>query len=67
MTRDGREVGTVTSPASSPRLGTIGLALLDADVATDGEKVEVAVADGTAPAVVAPLGLLDPEKRRPRD
>jgi aminomethyltransferase len=67
VTRDGREVGTVTSPASSPRLGTIGLAILDADVATDGEKVEVAVGDGTAPAVVAPLSLLDPEKRRPRD
>src|SRR5215470_2893063 len=67
VTKDGREVGTVTSPASSPRLGTIGLAVMDADVATDGEKVEVAVADGTAPAVVAPLSLLDPEKRRPRD
>jgi aminomethyltransferase len=67
VTKDGREVGTVTSPASSPRLGTIGLAILDAEVATDGEKVDVAVGDGTAPAVVAPLSLLDPEKRRPRD
>jgi aminomethyltransferase len=67
VTKDGRQVGVVTSPASSPRLGTIGLAILDADVATDGEKVEVAVADGTAPAAVGPLGLLDPEKRRPRD
>ena len=67
VTKDGRDVGTVTSPASSPRLGTIGLAILDADVAADGEKVEVAVGDGTAPAVVAPLSLLDPEKRRPRD
>jgi aminomethyltransferase len=66
VTRDGREVGVVTSPASSPRLGTIGLAILDADVAADGEKVEVAVGDGTAPAAVAPLSLLDPEKRRPR-
>ena len=34
----------MTSPAASPRLGTIGLAILDADVANDGEKVEVAVA-----------------------
>jgi aminomethyltransferase len=67
VTKDGREVGTVTSPASSPRLGTIGLAILDADVAVDGEKVEVAVGDGTAAASVAPLSLLDPEKRRPRD
>jgi glycine cleavage system aminomethyltransferase T len=67
VTKDGREVGVVTSPASSPRLGTIGLAILDADVASDGEKVEVAVGDGTAPAAVAPLSLLDPEKRRPRE
>jgi aminomethyltransferase len=66
VTKDGREVGTVTSPASSPRLGTIGLAILDADVASDGEKVEVAVGDGTASAAVSPLSLLDPEKRRPR-
>ena len=43
VTKDGRDVGVVTSPASSPRLGTIGLAILDADVANDAEKVEVAV------------------------
>ena len=67
VTKDGREVGTVTSPATSPRLGTIGLAILDADVASDGEKVEVAVGGSMAPARVAALSLLDPEKRRPRD
>jgi aminomethyltransferase len=67
VTKDGREVGVVTSPASSPRVGTIGLAVLDADVATDGEKVEVAVGDGTAAATVAPLSIFDPQKRRPRD
>jgi aminomethyltransferase len=66
VTKDGREVGVVTSPASSPRLGTIGLAILDADVATDGEKVEVAVGDGTAPATVDHLSSLDPKKERPR-
>lgn len=66
VTRDGSQVGVVTSPAASPRLGTIGLAILDAGVAADGEKVEVAVGDGTAPATVAPLSALDPEKRRPR-
>jgi len=31
VTADGRQVGTVTSPAVSPRVGTIGLAILDAD------------------------------------
>ena len=66
VTKDGRGVGVVTSPASSPRLGTIGLAILDADVATDGEKVEVAVEGGTAPATVEVLSLLDPKKERPR-
>jgi aminomethyltransferase len=66
VTKDGREVGVVTSPAASPRLGTIGLAILDADVASDGEKVEVAVEGGTAPATVEVLSLLDPQKERPR-
>jgi glycine cleavage system T protein (aminomethyltransferase) len=66
VTKDGREVGVVTSPASSPRLGTIGLAILDADVANDGEKVEVAVGEATVPAVVDVLSSLDPKKERPR-
>lgn len=66
VTKDGRQVGVVTSPASSPRVGTIGLAILDAEVALEGEKVEVAVGDGTAPASVEPLSILDPQKQRPR-
>ena len=66
VTKDGRRSGVVTSPAVSPRLGTIGLAILDAGVATDGEKVEVAIEGGTAPATVEVLSLLDPEKEKPR-
>jgi aminomethyltransferase len=66
VTKDGRQVGVVTSPASSPRLGTIGLAILDTDVANEGEKVEVAVEGGTAAATVEVLSLLDPAKERPR-
>jgi len=66
VTKDGREVGIVTSPAKSPRLGTIGLAILDADAADDGGKVEVAVEGGTASATVEVLSLLDPNKTRPR-
>ena len=62
VTKDGNEVGVVTSPAVSPRLGTIGLAVLDADAAVEGEKVQV----GDAVATVAGLSLYDPEKRRPR-
>ena len=66
VTKDGQEVGVVTSPASSPRLGTIGLAILDAEVANDGEKVEVAIEGGTAPATVEVLSMFDPAKDRPR-
>jgi glycine cleavage system T protein (aminomethyltransferase) len=66
VSRDGTQVGVVTSPASSPRLGTIGLAILDAGVAHDGEKVDVAVGDGTAAATVDVLSPYDPKKERPR-
>ena len=62
MTKDGVEVGSVTSPVVSPRLGTIALAVLATGAANDGEKVEVA----DAVATVAPLSLFDPEKKRPR-
>ena len=60
--RDGEQVGTLTSPIVSPRLGAIGLAVLRADAAFDGEKVEV----GGSVAAVAPLSLFDPQKMRPR-
>jgi aminomethyltransferase len=66
VTRDGQQVGTVTSPASSPRLGTIGLAVLDAGASADGERVEVAVGEGTAGAEVGPQNLYDPERAKPR-
>ena len=41
VTKDGEDVGTLTSPVASPRFGTIGLAVLATGAATDGEKVEV--------------------------
>jgi aminomethyltransferase len=66
VSKDGREVGVVTSPAVSPRVGTIGLAILDADVATDGTTLDVALGETSAPATVGPLGILDPAKQRPR-
>jgi aminomethyltransferase len=62
VTKDGADVGTVTSPTTSPSFGVIALAILERGVATDGEKVEV----GDAVATVAPLSIHDPEKRRPR-
>ncbi|MDP9297362.1 MAG: aminomethyltransferase family protein [Actinomycetota bacterium] len=60
--RHGEQVGTLTSPTMSPRLGAIGLAVVRTDVAAEGEKIEVG---GTA-ATVEPLSLYDPQKRRPR-
>jgi aminomethyltransferase len=66
VTAEGSEVGVVTSPAVSPRVGTIGLAILDAAAASEGGKVEVVTGDGTAPATVEPLAILDPGKERPR-
>jgi aminomethyltransferase len=67
VTKDGEQVGTLTSPCESPTLGkVIGLTVLRSDLAREGERVEVAVEDGTAPATVAPLPIYDPGKTRPR-
>jgi glycine cleavage system aminomethyltransferase T len=52
----------VTSLADSPRVGKIGLAILDAAAASDGVTVE---AGGNA-ATVDVLSVLDPQKQRPR-
>jgi glycine cleavage system T protein (aminomethyltransferase) len=66
VTRDREPVGTVTSPTSSPRLGSIGLAILDAPAAAGGTRVQVAVEGDTADAEVDVLSLYDPEKKKPR-
>jgi glycine cleavage system aminomethyltransferase T len=67
LTRDGEPAGTLTSPCESPTLGkVIGLAVVRSDLATDGQRLDVAVGEGTAPATVAPLPLYDTEKKRPR-
>ena len=66
VTRAGEEVGVLTSPAMSPRLGNIGLAILRTDAAADGTVVDVALGDGTVRATVDVLALYDPHKRRPR-
>jgi glycine cleavage system T protein (aminomethyltransferase) len=66
VTKAGAEVGVLTSPAISPRFGPIGLAILRADAAHDGGRVEVALEDGSVGATVDVLAIYDPEKRRPR-
>lgn len=63
---DGEAVGTLTSPAMSPRFGALGLAIVPTALAVDGERVEVAADGGVLAAEVAPLAIYDPEKRRPR-
>ena len=64
--KDGERVGEVTSPAITPRFGTIALAVVSADVAVEEVVVDVAVGDDVAPATVQPLSIYDPEKQRPR-
>jgi aminomethyltransferase len=67
VTKDGGAAGTLTSPCQSPTLGdVIGLAVLETRFASKGEKVEVALGDGTVPATVDHLPIYDPEKTRPR-
>jgi 4-methylaminobutanoate oxidase (formaldehyde-forming) len=68
VTKDGEEVGVLTSPTESPRFGRIGLAIVRAAFASPGTTLDVAVAvaDGTATATVDVLPLYDTEKMRPR-
>ncbi len=66
VTKDGEEVGVLTSPADSPRFGKIGLAVVANEQASVGTVLGVAVGDGTVPATVDVLPLYDPEKKRPR-
>jgi len=66
VTWDGREVGVATSVASSPRFGTIALAVVRSELAQVGTPVEVALGDGTVPATTDILSVYDPEKQRPK-
>ncbi len=66
MTRDGEPVGVLTSPATSPTYGPIGLAILRSDVSDDGTELDVALGEGTVGATVDVLAVHDPEKRRPK-
>lgn len=63
---NGEEVGTVTSPVESPQFGVISLAVIRTDLATDGQKLDVALPDGTASATVDVLSIHDPQKKKPR-
>jgi aminomethyltransferase len=66
VTKDGEEVGVLTSPTDSPRFGMIGLAILDTAQAGVGNTMDVAAGDGTVSATVDVLPLYDTAKQRPR-
>ena len=67
VTKDGQGAGVLTSPCESPSLGqVIGMAVLETRFAKKGERVEVALDDGTAQATVSDFPIYDPEKTRPR-
>ena len=68
VTQDGRDVGILRSPCQSPSfdMNVIGMAAIDRDLVQGGQRVEVALGDGTVGAEVAPFPIYDTEKRRPR-
>ncbi len=57
-----RIVGTLTSPALSPSLGVIGLAVLETPASGDGTILSVDLPSGTAEAVVDCLSIIDPSR-----
>jgi aminomethyltransferase len=66
VTKDGEEIGVLTSPTDSPRFGKIGLAIVNAGHSAPGTEVEVAVGDDTARATADVLPIYDTNKTRPR-
>jgi aminomethyltransferase len=66
VSKDGEEVGVLTSPTDSPRFGKIGIAVLRGEQAAVGNAVEVALGQGAVPATVGVLPIYDTAKARPR-
>ena len=67
VTRDGEEIGVLTSPAASPILGPIGLAILRTDIGRRRHTRRSGEPEGGAiVGTVDVLALYDPAKRRPR-
>ncbi|MBI3649337.1 MAG: aminomethyl transferase family protein [Actinobacteria bacterium] len=63
---EGEEIGVLTSPATSPLFGGLGLAILRTEDSADGTQVDVELAEGTAEGTVDVLAIYDPQKRKPR-
>ena len=67
VTVDGEDAGIVRSPCMSPTFnGVIAMAAIDRSLVNDGQRVDVALGDGTVGATVAPFPLYDTNKTRPR-
>ena len=62
----GAVVGVLTSPADSPRLGLLGMAIVRTEHASLGARVAVELPDGETTATVDALPIYDHDKRRPR-
>jgi aminomethyltransferase len=64
ITKDGAEIGKVTSAVYSPRLQqNIALAMVSADVADIGAEVEVSIQSGLTRAKIAERPFYDPKKQ----
>jgi aminomethyltransferase len=68
VTLDGRDVGIVRSPCQSPTfdMQVIAMAIVDRELNTEGQALDVALGDGTVKATVGPFPLYDTQKKRPR-
>jgi aminomethyltransferase len=61
--RDGQQVGTVTSGTQSPTLGkNIAMGLLDSELATPGQSVEIDVRGTKCTTTVVPLPFYKAKK-----
>jgi glycine cleavage system T protein (aminomethyltransferase) len=66
VTKDGEDVGVLSSPTDSPRYGKIGLAVVRSGHAVPGTTVDVEIEGGSATATVDVLPIYDTNKTRPR-
>jgi aminomethyltransferase len=68
VTLDGNDVGIVRSPCQSPTfdMQVIAMAAIDRGLNQPGQRVDVALGDGTVGATVAEFPLYDTKKTRPR-
>jgi aminomethyltransferase len=67
VTKDGREVGRLTSASYSPRLDTnMGYAWVPIELAVDGTAVRIESPVDSKTATVVPLPFLDPMKDVPK-